>query len=259
MMLVDDEPPARRSLRQLLAAHDDIEVVAEAASVGQALALMAEVAPHVLFLDVELLDGRGFDVIRAAEHRPELRPLHIVFVTGYSRYAIEAFDVEAMDFLLKPVEPDRLTLTLDRLRRRIGPAPVPDEPAPARARSAPERLLVTLSGQSLYLPLDAIISVLAEGDYSRITIGSGQSYLICRLLGQFAAELPSPPFLRLSRSVIVNIGSIARVVWRDGGRARLHFNDTAPSLELGRAGTRRLRQLSATHAGLGEAPTLHMG
>lgn len=244
VMLVDDEPPARRSLRHLLSVHKDVDVVAEAASVDQALGLLASATPHVLFLDVELTDGKGFDLLRAITQTSEAPPPHVVLVTAYSRYATEAFDVEAMDFLLKPVEPDRLARTVERLRRRVaGGAATPAMPHSERRLS--ERLHVITPGQSLYLPMEIIACVLAEGDYSRITTTRGQTHLVSRLLGQLAADLPAPPFWRLSRSIVVNAARIERVIWHDGGRATLFFGAAAAPLDLGRAAARRLRQVQA--------------
>lgn len=243
VMLVDDEPPARRSLRHLLSVHEDVEVVAEAASVDQALSLLDAAAPQVLFLDVELTDGKGFDLLRAMAQDSSAPAPHVVLVTAYSRYATEAFDVEAMDFLVKPVEPERLARTIERLRRRAAGTEQtgPGEIAPSRPLAG--RLHVSTPGQSLYLPLDLIACVLAEGDYSRVTTVRGHTHLVSRLLGHFAADLPSPPFSRLSRSVIVNTARIDRVLWQDGGRATLFFGAAAPPLDLGRAAARRLRQV----------------
>src|SRR6478609_1523635 len=103
VILVDDEPPARRGLRRLLQAHADIEVIAEAGTVSEAYALACAGRPDAIFLDVELTDGRGFDLIAQLQPVPA-----IVFVTAHDLYAVKAFDVSAVDFVLKPVDPGRL-------------------------------------------------------------------------------------------------------------------------------------------------------
>ena len=114
VILVDDEPSARRGLRRLLAPFDDIEIVEEASGVDSARKAIAEHNPDAVFLDVELTTGKGFDI---AHELPE--NTFVIIVSAYDLYAIEAFDIAAIDFLLKPVDPDRLETAIERLRDRI--------------------------------------------------------------------------------------------------------------------------------------------
>lgn len=228
VMIVDDEPPARRGLRRLLAAHGDVVVVAEAASLHEARPALAAVRPDLVFLDVELGDGKGFHAIAGTEPRPD-----VIFVTAYSRYAVDAFDVAAADFLVKPVEPERLALALQRLRERRALLPAHEA-----------RLRISLPGQQLLLPRARLLSLEAEGDFTRIAISGDKDRLVCRLLGQFEADLPDPPFRRLGRSVIVNLDQVQQVKNLDGGCARLLLGPEGRALDLGRAATRRLRETS---------------
>ncbi|MFG1294495.1 LytR/AlgR family response regulator transcription factor [Xanthobacter variabilis] len=229
VMVVDDEPPARRSLKRLLSAHPDLMVVREAGSLAEARDSLASVRPDILFLDVELGDGKGFEVLTQGEVRPD-----IVFVTAYSSYAVEAFAVEAADYLLKPVEPERLALTLQRLRER-------------RAHRADQerKLRIQMPGRHVMVAQSRILSLTAEGDFTRILVSDEKELLVCRLLGQFEAELPDPPFRRLSRSLIVNMGQVQRVENMEGGRARLVLGPQAHCLALGRAAARRLKDAGA--------------
>lgn len=231
-MVVDDEPPARRSLKRLLAEHPDLMVVGEAESLAEARQGLAEVRPDIVFLDVELGDGKGFEALPQAGPLPET-----VFVTAYSRYAVDAFDVAAADFLVKPVDPERLAVTLQRLRQR-------------RALQAPgeAKLRLHLPGRQVLLPQARILSLAAEGDFTRIAVSEEKDQLVCRLLGQFEAELPDPPFRRLGRSVIVNLTQVRGVEHADGGRARLLLGPEERPLVLGRAALRRLKEAGLANA-----------
>lgn len=234
VMLVDDEPPARRGLKRLLAEHADLSVVAEAGSLAEAVKALSEARPDIVFLDVELGDGKGFEILGQSERRPD-----VVFVTAYSRYAVRAFDVAAADFLVKPVNPERLALTLDRLRQRR--AAKANE---ASAVVAPEKrkLLLNLPRMRLIVPLKSVLLLEADGDFTRVITADGGEQMICRLLGQFQAELPSPPFHRLSRSMIVNLDQVRRLEWTGGGRAEIAVGRSNRTVKLGRAAARRLRE-----------------
>ncbi|WP_238119200.1 MULTISPECIES: LytR/AlgR family response regulator transcription factor [unclassified Xanthobacter] len=232
VMVVDDEPPARRSLKRLLAAHADVIVAGEAASLAEARAALAAIRPDVVFLDVELGDGKGFEALRALAPAPE-----VVFVTAYSRYAVEAFDVAATDFLMKPVEPERLALALQRLRLRRSPT-----------ADREDKLRLTLPGRQVLVPHARILALAAEGDFTRIHVSEDKDLLVCRLLGQFESELPDPPFRRLSRSVIVNLAQVRRVENADGGRVQVILGAETRPLALGRAAARRLREATSRPA-----------
>ncbi len=238
VMLVDDEPPARRGLKRLLAEHADLNVVAEAGSLAEAVSSLSAAQPDIVFLDVELGDGKGFEMLGGPEAQPE-----VVFVTAYSRYAVRAFDVAAADFLVKPVDPVRLALTLQRLRqRRTAAAHAP----PAAVAAEKRKLLLNLPGTRLLVPLKSLLSLEAEGDFTRIVTADGSEHMICRLLGQFECELPTPPFCRLSRSIIVNLEQVQRVEWTGGGRAEIRLGRSQRTVALGRAAARRLRQSGVT-------------
>lgn len=233
VMVVDDEPPARRGLKHLLAAHPDLLVVAEADSLARAVQVVSATRPDIIFLDVELGDGKGFEMLAHAEGSPD-----VVFVTAFGRYAVDAFDVAAADFLVKPVDPDRLAVAVQRLRaRRTGARHSPPAPEP--------RLFINMPGQQLMVPHTRVLSLVAEGDFTRIAVIEERDRMVCRLLGQFEAELPTPPFRRLSRSLIVNLTQLRQVEWIEGGRARIILGPEARAFHLGRAAARRLRESSA--------------
>lgn len=242
LMVVDDEPPARRGLKRLMQAHEDVEIVGEAGSLDEAQALIYALRPDAIFLDIDLGSDHGFGLIERLDPVPA-----IVFVTAHSTYAPQAFDVAALDFLLKPVEQQRLTLTLDRLRhyqRSLEGAGVqiPDSEAVSVAMQAKRRIHIKMAGQSIVVPTDGIAMLAAEADFTRIVMADGRNYLVCRPLGQFDAELPSPPFFRISRSLVINVDRIERVRSHDGGRAFVSLGSSLAPIMLGRAASRRLRR-----------------
>jgi two-component system LytT family response regulator len=242
LMVVDDEPPARRGLKRLMQAHEDVDVVGEAGSLDEAEELTHALRPDAIFLDINLGSDHGFSLIERLERVPA-----IVFVTAHSTYAPQAFDVAALDFLLKPVEQQRLALTLERLRHyqrslEYGGAQLLDnETAPATVVTK-RRLHIKMAGQSIAVPIDGITILAAEADFTRIMMADGRNHLVCRLLGQFDSELPKPPFFRISRSLIINLDRIEHVRSHDGGRTLVSLGPSLAPIMLGRAGSRRLRR-----------------
>jgi two-component system, LytTR family, response regulator len=248
VMLVDDEPPARRGLRRLLQPHADVETVAEAGTVAEAREKALALRPDVIFLDVELTDGRGFDLLAQLPSTPA-----IVFVTAHDLYAVRAFDVSAVDFLLKPVDPQRLAVTIDRLRRHAPPAAMPglerqdERQDEARLDTDPhrpgpqQRIHLRIDGKSVIAPLGTVAMLAAEADFTRVFLKGARDYLVCRLLRHFEAQLPTPPFVRISRSLIVNLDQLESVEWQEAGRCRVSLGGDIGPIALGRIAARRLR------------------
>nr|WP_250152425.1 LytTR family DNA-binding domain-containing protein [Ancylobacter radicis] len=225
-MIVDDEPLARRALRRLLAPHADVDIVGEADSVAQSAELVGRFRPDLILLDIELAGGDGFDLLAAMEAPPR-----VVFVTAYAEYAVEAFTVEAVDYLLKPVAQERLDAALDRVRRLAAPVPKGVEVIELRA---PGRVVRCGPGD--------IVAVLAEGDFSHVHLADQPPLMILRSIGQFEEQLPSPPFLRLGRSILVNGDRIRSVDTRSRDDVRLALEGRAEPIVLGRAAAARLKQ-----------------
>jgi two-component system LytT family response regulator len=248
VMLVDDEPPARRGLRRLLRDYADIEIVAEAGSVSEAQARASVLRLDAIFLDVELTDGRGFDLVAQLQPVPA-----IVFVTAHDLYAVKAFDVAAVDFLLKPIDPGRLALTVERLRRhrqgatqaaasgweRQDDVELDADPRPGDPK---QRIHLRIDGKSVIAPLRTVAMLAAEADFTRVFLKGARDYLVCRLLRHFEAQLPTPPFVRISRSLIVNLDQLERVEWREAGRCSLSLGGDIMPVTIGRIAARRLRQ-----------------
>ena len=207
-LIVDDEAPARSELRYLLDTHGDVEVVGEASSVREALALAEAHSPDVVFLDIELPGVTGLQGAPLL-HAP------IVFVTAHAGYAVDAFAVEAFDYLLKPVDPERLARVLERLRERSSETAVPAE-----------RIPVVAAGGTELLDVDDVHFVQADGDYARVHTYD-RTLLCTTSLRELEERLPAARFVRIHRSYLVNVGKVAAVRRAGPDRLRLQLADAA--------------------------------
>ena len=230
VLIVDDEHLARQAMRRLLAAHPDVEIVGEAEGVTQALQEIERTRPQMMFLDIELSGGDGFDLLAALD-----RPPVVVFVTAYAEHAVEAFAVNAVDYLLKPVAPERLAESLTRVERQLARG---EEPASAGrgviALRTPKRTLLAQT--------EEIVAVRADGDFTHVFVADQPALMIWRTLAHFEELLPSPPFLRLGRSLIVNRDRLRRVETPSRETARILLQGMDEALTLGRAASARLRE-----------------
>jgi two-component system LytT family response regulator len=229
VLVVDDEAPARSELLHLLGAHADV-AAEEAASAVEALALAGDHRFDAIFLDVEMPGLTGLDA--APLIRTAAEPPAVVFVTAHAEYAVEAFAVEAFDYLLKPVDPERLARVLERLRerRRVEPAP-------------PRRIPVVAGGRTELIDLEQVHFASADGDYCRVHTYD-RSYLSTSSLGQLEESLPPERFTRIHRSYVVNLAKVAAVRRAGPDRLRLVVDDaTRTELDVARRQSRRVREL----------------
>jgi two-component system response regulator LytT len=226
VLLVDDEAPARSELRHLLGAHAQIDIVGEAASAAEALDLVADC--DVVFLDVEMPGASGIDAARLVRGRSE--PPAIVFVTAHAEYAVDAFAVEAFDYLLKPVDPERLARVVERLLARTTPT----------ARSA-RKIPVVAGGRIELIDQEQVHFIQAEGDYSRVHTHD-RSYLSTASLHELEEALRKDRFMRIHRSYIVNLAKVAAVRRAGEDRIRLTLDDAqGTELDVARRQSRRVR------------------
>ena len=227
-LLVDDEAPARSELRYLLATHPEVEVVGEAATAVEALKLAGAVPYDVVFIDVEMPGLSGLDAARLVHGRTGAPQL--VFVTAHEQYAIEAFAVEALDYLLKPVDPERLAQVVRRLGKR------PAAPAPV------QKIPVVSGGETVLVDWDDVHYARADGDYSRVHTYD-RSYLCTRSLRQLEETLPAGQFARIHRSYLVNLGKVAAVKRPGGDRLRLALDDAERTeLDVARRQSKTVRE-----------------
>jgi two-component system LytT family response regulator len=224
-LIVDDEPPARRGIRQLAAKHADVSVVGECKNGRDALSALDALSPNLVFLDVQMPELDGFGVIR---ERGIARMPATVFVTAYDDFAVKAFDVRAVDYLVKPVVGARFDETLTRVRERLAGAEVIDThrqlasliewsergfrgeaPVPRRERSLTERLSVRTPKGQLILDFGEIRWISADDYYASIHV-AGARHLIHETLATLERVL-SADFVRVHRSAIVNLRYVREV------------------------------------------------
>lgn len=198
--IVDDEPLARELLQRMLAAHADVEVLAEAADGAVALEVVRRHRLDAVFLDIELPAGGGFDVLAALEHPPL-----VVFVTAHGHYAVRAFEVEAVDYLTKPFDEERLAITIDRLRARLA------APEPPRFIGTRARIAVRDGDATVLVALDDIETVEAAGKLVELRFADGRQQSARETLADLEHRLDPARFIRIHRSLIVNLDHVSVV------------------------------------------------
>lgn len=246
VLIVDDEPAARRGVRLMLAGEDDLVVAGEAGDGGTAVKLIRKLQPALVFLDVQMPEKDGFAVLRAL--RPEERPV-VIFVTAYDSHALQAFEVNAVDYLLKPFEDKRFHEALHRARETLrlrATDGLSDRVARllaqlekgGKAEVNPDdddggfngRILVKSSGEIFFLKPEEIDWVEAEGDYMKFHVG-GKTHLMRETMGRLEKRLDPKRFVRVHRSTIVNLDRVRKlspsfvgeytVVLEDGTKLKL--------------------------------------
>jgi two-component system LytT family response regulator len=197
-VIVDDERLARQKLRSLLAAHPEIQTIGEADSVETATRLIAQTQPEVIFLDIQMPGASGFDLVN---HLPE--PVKIIFVTAFDEFAIRAFEVNALDYLLKPVNPQRLAATVARLSEVVEP-----QAPPSRPLEYDDFLFLPFGNGSRFLKISEIKCISAAGSYSEVISADNQKSLVLKPLNEWEERLPGKHFARIHRATIINIAFV---------------------------------------------------
>lgn len=233
-LIVDDERLARKELRSLLAAHPEVEVVGEADSVASALALLGGERPDLLFLDIQLAGETGFDLLE----RAGAADFRTVFVTAFDAYAIRAFEVNALDYLLKPVNPDRLKKALDKLLLNEPAAPATS----LRPLAVDDRVYLELGDRSVFLKVALVTHIAAAGDYTEVFAAGGQKYLVEKPLREWEARLPEKFFARIHRNCIVNLEYVERVESWFNRSQQLFLRGLGEPLTVSRRHAARLRE-----------------
>ena len=233
VLVVDDEEIAREGLAKQLGRHADLEVIGLAKTGAEAVTMIGELEPELVFLDIRMPEGDGFEVLKSLGEGP--LPL-FVFVTAHADRAVEAFDAEAVDYLLKPFDPERLDAALDRVReRRSGP---PDDrwtrlfdalPSPTKYR---ERFVVRAGTRLLVVPTSELVFVGASGNYVELH-SQDHDYLLREPLSRIADELDPADFVRVHRSFIVRISAVRELLISGGGEQTILLSN-GERLPLGR-------------------------
>ncbi len=227
-LIVDDEPLARRELRRLLAAHRSIQIVGEAGDIDEARERIVALLPAVVFLDIQMPGGTGFDLLAQLERVPR-----IVFTTAYDRYAVQAFNVNALDYLLKPIEPERLATAVDKLQAAT----------PARQANEDswlEQLFVRDGPRCWFIPLREVSVISADGNYVRLQWGKERP-LLGRSLTALEGKLDPRRFFRANRQQIINLEMVRSVDLGVGGRLHVQFSD-GREIQISRRQARQFRE-----------------
>ena len=250
-LIVDDEPIARSNLRALLRGHTDVELIGEAGSGARAIKLIQAAPPDLLFLDVQMPEMNGFEVLK----RIDLAQLPaVIFVTAYDQYALRAFEVQALDYLLKPFDDERFAQALDRARQQIeqreaaglkqrllalleGEAKIS---APPARPAYEEKFLIKSASRIFFVKAEEIDWIEAADYYVCLHVG-GQSHLLRETMAEMEAKLDPAQFCRIHRSKIVNLQRIREVQSHGGEYVVMLADDT--TLRLSRSRKEQIEQI----------------
>lgn len=235
-LIVDDEPLARRELRRLLRDFEWIEICGEAGNINEAHKAVDELAPELLFLDIQMPGGSGFDLLTRIEHVPR-----VIFTTAYDHHAVHAFEVNALDYLLKPIEPERLASALARARG-AGATPPSDVAflrEAGQAAASVERLFIRDGSRCWFVPLREVCLMTAEGNYVRLHWRDTRP-LLARPLSSLEERLDPQRYFRANRRQIINLEFIESVELGSGGSLHVQLRG-GPEVEISRRQARLFR------------------
>jgi two-component system, LytTR family, response regulator len=212
VLIVDDEPPARRKVRRFLDGDPEIGEIREAASGEEAVQALRAFAPDLVFLDVQMPGIDGFTAL-ASVAGP--RTFHVIFLTAHAHHALRAFEAEALDYLLKPVDPERFERALDRAKEQIARR---DRTANLPAARPLKRLVVEKNGREIFLVVDRLDWAESDRNYVRLHSGS-ETFTIRGTLESLAQQLDPEQFVRINRSELVNLDRVKEMQpWFHGER-----------------------------------------
>lgn len=239
-LVVDDEPVARAGMRQMLAEVEWIACIGEASNGPEAIAKIDELKPDLVFLDIQMPGLLGTQVLQQSQHQP-----FVVFTTAYAEYAVTAFELGALDYVLKPFGPERLAGTLDRIRAAIG-EPLPsalDRLGEALAQGPVSRLFVRNGRSIVPVAVDQIRWIEAVGDYVAVHDGSPSPHLLHLSLARLEQRLDAARFVRIHRTHIVNLDHVGAFKRQLNGQLVAQMAD-GTELGVSRARAQELRGLA---------------
>lgn len=197
-IIVEDEPYIRDDLRHMLTIHPEIDVVGEAGDVGRAKSMLAEHVLDVIFLDIQLRGGSGMELL------PFIPPdTSIVFITAFNEYAVRAFEINALDYILKPLSGDRLAITIDRLKARTGRRALPSETR--KPLCTEDQVFLKTDSEQVFVLVETIRVISSiGGNYTSVFLDPGKKLIVRKTFKEWEELLPESLFLRVHRSTIVN-------------------------------------------------------
>jgi len=230
-LLIDDERLARAELRRLLAAHPEVEIVGEAVNAADGVQQIAALKPDLIFLDVQMPGGSGFDMLAALEDAPE-----VIFTTAFDRYALQAFEVNALDYLQKPIQAARMAAALQRCAMRH------ERTLTYAAPTSAKKLFIKDGERCWFVALQDIRLFESDGNYTRVYFGEHQP-LMLRSLNQLEERLDPQRFFRASRRHIVNLDHVEQVAPNEAGGLDLKLRDNL-ELEVSRRRTAQFKAMT---------------
>ncbi|MGJ8716535.1 MAG: LytR/AlgR family response regulator transcription factor [Maribacter stanieri] len=227
VFIVDDEEAAHEGMELLLSAHSDVQIVAQATTVEEAKGLLLQCQPDLVFLDIEMPQSQGFGLVDFLGEQTQ-----VIFVTAHAEYAARAFDVKALDYLLKPVRASRLSESLDRVRSLF---------TSNNLLFSTVSLVLRDQRKEMVVDIDHVAAIQGQGDYTRFILVDSPALLVSYSIGYYKKELPEALFFQVNRSLIVNLSQVKslEVITRDS--ALLHFKELEEPLELKRTSITKLR------------------
>lgn len=230
VLIVDDEELARARVRRLLSAHLHIEVVGEASGLLEAVAAYNSLRPDLIFLDIEMPDGRGFELFDRCEVG-----CPVIFVTAYDQHAVRAFEVNALDYLLKPIEANRLRQSLERFATLAQPAPT------GSGCRGGDRVAIRADGALHFVALDDIAYVESAGDYTEVHACDGRSWLCSTTMKEWETRLGAELFFRIHRSTLVALAGVSELLPTAGSTHALRLRGVEQDFGVSRSALRALR------------------
>lgn len=210
-LLIDDERLARKELTTLLAAHPEIEIVGEAANAEEGISMIDKLNPDLVFLDIQMPEKSGFDMLEEMDVVP-----NVVFVTAYDEYAIKAFEVNALDYLLKPVDSERLAETIKKISGKKKETPKPTAPSDEKLGSE-SQIFLKDGDKCWFVTLKDVRMFESEGNYVRVYFGKNKP-LILKSLNNLEERLDNKTFFRANRKYIINLKWVEGIEnWFNGG------------------------------------------
>jgi two-component system LytT family response regulator len=226
--IVDDEPLAIRSLRKKLEKFPEIEIIGEATRLQKALNDISEKKPEVLFLDIQLTECTGFDLLDKLKYTGK-----VIFVTAFDEYAFRAFEINAVAYLLKPISNERLASAIERVKSDEYYKASEGLPVSTKFRYS-DRILVVERDQIRFILLEVITLISAARDYTMIETIDGKKSLMMRSMAEWMNRLPSEHFIRIHRSYIVNINHIEKIIRNSTTSARVYIKNHNEPISLSR-------------------------
>ena len=259
VIVADDERPARQFLLSMLRSFEDVEIVGEAQTGTETMRVIESTQPDLAFLDLQMPEMDGLSIVRSLRHG---RIPLVVFVTAFDEHAVSAFEIEALDYLLKPVDRDRLRATIDRAQERLERASLAeqellgsaqdkqgrrdrqsapaDRESPALAGPYIDRFPIRKQDDIYLLPVHRIASVVSEGELMHVTTIAKERYTMNYRLKTLEAKLDPKHFLRVGRGALVNVDAIAKITTMPGGSYLVTLTNTQ-QLRVSRSQSRVLR------------------